>query len=199
VGHAALSQDEINRLLVERARAGQEVVRLKGGDPFVFGRGSEELAACREAGVPCEVVPGVSSAIAAPAAAGIPVTARGIARSFAVVTAHRAGEDAEHDVAPLAGVDTIVVLMGRSSLPSFTARLIAAGRDPDTPAACIQSATTPAQRVTLATLATIAEAAERDGLEAPVVTVIGEVARMGDEGLTRSGVALEELMAVAGA
>ena len=100
-----------------------------------------------------------------------------------MVTAHQAGEGGEHDVAPLAAVDTIVVLMGRSSLPSFTARLIAAGRDPDTPAACIQSATTPSQRVTLATLATIAEAAERDGLEAPIVTVIGEVARMGAEGL----------------
>jgi len=182
-GHTALSQDEINRLLVERAREGGEVVRLKGGDPFVFGRGSEELLACREAGVRCEVVPGVSSAIAGPAAAGIPVTARGIARSFAVVTAHQAGEGGEHDVAPLAAVDTIVVLMGRASLPSFTSRLIAAGRDPDTPAACIQSATTPAQRVTLATLATIADAAERDGLEAPIVTVIGEVARMGVEGV----------------
>ena len=94
-GHAALSQEEINALLVERARgAVATVVRLKGGDPFVFGRGSEELEACREAGVPCEVVPGVSSAIAGPAAAGIPVTARGVARSFAVVTAHQAGESA---------------------------------------------------------------------------------------------------------
>ena len=182
-GHAALSQGEINRLLVTRARDGRVVVRLKGGDPFVFGRGSEELAACREAGIRCEVVPGVSSAIAGPAAAGIPVTARGIARSFAVVTAHEAG-DAAHDVAPLAGVDTIVVLMGRASLPGFTASLVAAGRDPQTPAACIQSATTAAQRVTVATLGTIAEAAERDGLEAPVVTVIGEVVRLGTAGVT---------------
>jgi uroporphyrin-III C-methyltransferase len=196
-GHAALSQEEINGLLVDRARAGREVVRLKGGDPFVFGRGSEELTACREAGVPCEVVPGVSSAIAGPAAAGIPVTARGIARSFAVVTAHQAGESAEHDVAPLAGVDTIVVLMGRASLPSFTARLIGAGRDPDTPAACIQSATTPAQRVTLATLATIAEAAERDGLEAPIVTVIGEVARMAGDGAAPGSLAVREALALA--
>jgi uroporphyrin-III C-methyltransferase len=198
-GHAALSQEEINRLLVDRARAGRDVVRLKGGDPFVFGRGSEELSACREAGVRCDVVPGVSSAIAAPAAAGIPVTARGIARSFAVVTAHQAGEAGEHDVAPLAGVDTIVVLMGRSSLPSFTARLIAAGRDPDTPAACIQSATTPAQRVTLATLSTIAEAAERDGLEAPIVTVIGEVARMAGEGAMAGAHTVKEVVALAGA
>ena len=198
-GHAARSQEEIDRLLVDHARAGRQVVRLKGGDPFVFGRGSEELAACREAGVRCEVVPGVSSAIAGPAAAGIPVTARGIARSFAVVTAHGAGEEAEHDIAPLAAVDTIVVLMGRSSLPVFTARLVAAGRDPGTPAACIQSASTPAQRVTLATLATIAEAADRDGLEAPIVTVIGEVARLGAPRSTVGAPAFQEAVALAGA
>ena len=99
-----------------------------------------------------------------------------------MVTAHQAGERAEPDVAGLVGVDTIVVLMGRSSLPDFTTRLIAAGRDPGTPAACIQSATTPEQRVVVATLATIAEAAEREGLVAPVVTVIGEVARMAADG-----------------
>jgi uroporphyrin-III C-methyltransferase len=183
VGHAALSQEEINRLLVERARQGREVVRLKGGDPFVFGRGSEELAACRDANVACHIVPGVSSAIAGPAAAGIAVTARGVARSFAVMTGHQAGDGSEPEVAHLAGIDTIVVLMGRASLPDFTARLIAAGRDPDTPAACIQSATTPDQRVALGTLATIAEVAEREGIEAPAVTVIGEVARMAGEGV----------------
>lgn len=182
-GHAALTQDEINQVLVERARRGQTVVRLKGGDPFVFGRGSEELAACREAGVWCEVIPGVSSAIAGPAAAGIPVTARGVARSFAVVTAHQAGEEPDTDLAPLAGVDTLVVLMGRAGLSRFTARLVAAGRDPATPAACVQSATTAAQRVTVATLGTIAEAAERDGLESPVVTVIGDVVRLAAGGV----------------
>ena len=123
-GHAPYSQEEINALLVARARLGRTVVRLKGGDPFVFGRGSEEAAACREAGVPVYVVPGVSSAIAAPAAAGIPVTARGLARSFAVVTAHGAGPDgAEVDVRALAGVDTLVVLMGRAGLASFAAQL----------------------------------------------------------------------------
>ena len=198
-GHTALSQEEINRLLVERALVGRTVVRLKGGDPFVFGRGSEELAACRAAGVACEVVPGVSSAIAGPAAAGIPVTARGVARSFAVVTAHQAGDAAATDLRPLVGVDTIVVLMGRSGLSTLTADLIAAGRDPHTPAACIQSATTADQRVTIATLGTIAAAAERDGLEAPVVTVIGEVARMGAAGLTPVAPAAPDLLAVAGA
>jgi siroheme synthase len=151
-GHAPLTQEAISRLLVESARQGKRVVRLKGGDPFVFGRGSEELTACRESGIYCEVVPGVSSAIAGPAAAGIPVTARGVAASFAVITGHRAGSIAE--------------------------QLIRAGRDPATPAACIQSATTAEQRVTLATLGTIAEAADRDGLEAPVVTVIGAVAAL---------------------
>ncbi len=174
VGHVALAQDEINALLVERARRGQLVVRLKGGDPFVFGRGSEELVACREAGVEVAVVPGVSSAIAAPAAAGIPVTARGVARSFAVVTAHQADGDGPN-IGALAAADTIVVLKGRAALPRLTARLLAAGRPPDTPAACVQSATTSAQRVAVATLATIAEVAEREGLEAPMVTVIGEV------------------------
>ena len=195
-GHAALSQEEINRLLVDRARRGLGVVRLKGGDPFVFGRGSEEVDACREHHVRVEVIPGVSSAVAAPAAAGIPVTARGIARSFAVVTAHQAGAEVP-DVAALAAVDTIVVLMGRASLDQLAGQLIAAGRDPETPAACIQSATMPSQRVTRATLATIAAAAERDGLEAPVVTVIGEVAAIGADARGPELVAAVGALAVA--
>jgi uroporphyrin-III C-methyltransferase len=199
-GHAALTQDEINALLIERARQGREVVRLKGGDPFVFGRGSEELAACREAGVEVAVVPGVSSAIAGPAAAGIPVTARGIARSFAVVTGHQAGSDSEvPDIAALVAVDTIVMLMGRAALGTLAARLIAAGRAPETPAACIQSATTTDQRVVVATLATIAEAAERDGLEAPMVTVIGEVARMAESGTAGRRSSAAEMLAAIGA
>lgn len=198
-GHAPYRQEEINALLVSRARRGRTVVRLKGGDPFVFGRGSEEAAACRKAGVPVYVVPGVSSAIAGPAAAGIPVTARGLARSFAVVTAQGAGPDgAEVDVAGLAGVDTLVVLMGRAGLEVFTARLIAAGRDPATPAACIQRATTPEQRVTRATLGTIAAAADRDGLENPIVTVIGAVAALGDTEL-EAGAGTAALMAAMGA
>jgi siroheme synthase len=155
-------------------------VRLKGGDPFIFGRGSEEVEACRSAGVEVEVVPGVSSALAAPAAAGIPLTARGVAQSFAVVTGHLAEEStgasafADH-------ADTLVILMGRSNLADLALRLISSGRDPNTPAACIQSATTAEQRVTRATLATIADAADRDGLVSPVVTVIGKVAALGDQ------------------
>ncbi len=204
-GHVALPQEAINALLVERARRGQTVVRLKGGDPFVFGRGSEEVAACREAGVEVAVVPGVSSAIAGPAAAGIPVTARGVARSFAVITAQNAGQEGEGpDIASLAAVDTIVVLMGRAALPRVTSRLLAAGRAPDTPAACVQSATTSAQRVVVATLATIADAAEREGLEAPMVTVIGEVAAYAAETIGKGSARVDQavgqaLLAVIGA
>jgi uroporphyrin-III C-methyltransferase len=184
-GHAPYAQGDIDALLVSEARRGRTVVRLKGGDPFVFGRGSEEAAACRAAGIPVYVVPGVSSAIAAPAAAGIPVTARGLARSFAVVTAHQADPQGDvPDVQALAAADTLVVLMGRAALGAVTAQLIAAGRDPDTPAACIQSASTPEQRITRGTLATIAAAADRDGLTSPVVTVIGAVAALADAELS---------------
>jgi uroporphyrin-III C-methyltransferase len=179
-GHAPYSQVEINALLVEHAGQGHCVVRLKGGDPFVFGRGSEEAEACNEAGVPVQVVPGVSSAIAGPAAAGIPLTARGVAQSFTVLTGHSAAGGGLPAIPAFSALPehTLVVLMGRASLGALTAQLIATGRDPSTPAACIQSATTPEQRVTRATLATIAEAVERDGLQAPVVTVIGEVAAL---------------------
>ena len=186
-GHAPFSQAEINRLLVEYAGQRRTVVRLKGGDPFVFGRGSEEVEACQAAEVEVHVVPGVSSAIAAPAAAGIPVTARGVAQSFTVITGHTADDGPEQSsraasgrvaIQPLLSADTLVVLMGRANLGQLAARLISEGRDPSTPAACIQSATTPEQRVTRATLATIAEAVERDGLQAPVVTVIGAVAAL---------------------
>jgi uroporphyrin-III C-methyltransferase len=181
-GHSAYAQTQINAVLVEHALEGRTVVRLKGGDPFVFGRGSEEAEACNAAGVAVEVVPGISSAIAGPAAAGIPVTARGLARSFAVITGQTAEETDPTALPPYRlaafSADTLVVLMGRANLASFATQLIASGRDPSTPAACIQSATTPEQRVTRATLATIADAVERDGLEAPVVTVIGAVAAL---------------------
>ena len=190
-GHAPYTQEEINGLLVEHASRGRTVVRLKGGDPFVFGRGSEEAEACREAGIEVYLVPGISSAIAGPAAAGIPVTARGIARSFTVVT----GQTSDGDCEAISQADTLVLLMGRANLATLAAQLIADGRDPSTPAACIQSATTPEQRVTRATLATIAEAADRDGLESPVVTVIGAVAALdvgGEAGTRGSGEGMRE-------
>ncbi len=173
------AQERISAFLVALAREGRTVVRLKGGDPFVFGRGWEEWSACRSAGVTCAVVPGVTSAIAAPAGAGIPITCRGIGSSFVVVTAHTpSGEDAASlDYAALAKIDTIVVMMGRSNLGEVTRRLVAAGRDPATPAACVERGATQRQRSVSATLGDVAAAADRGGLEAPVVTVIGEVAR----------------------
>ncbi len=177
-GQHRYSQPWINALLIDRARKGLSVVRLKGGDPFVFGRGYEELTACRNASVACLVVPGVSSAFAAPAAAGIPVTNRGSVRSVAIITGQVAhdGSEPSLDFRALAAMDTLVILMGRANLEELTQGLIDAGREPTTPAACIERATMPDQRVTRATLATVADAAERDGLRPPVVSVIGKVA-----------------------
>jgi len=177
-GSADLAQDEINALLVERARRGLTVVRLKGGDPFVFGRGAEECEALRAAGVPFRVVPGVTSAIAVPAAAGIPVTHRRLASAFAVVTGHECEGVSTLDWEALARVPTLVVLMGLSALPEIIARLLEHGADPDTPAAAIASGTLPAQRVVVATLATLAERVAEEGLEAPVTVVIGEVVQV---------------------
>jgi len=183
-------QSYINELLVERAQRGLTVVRLKGGDPFVFGRGFEEVEACRREGVPCVVIPGVTSAVAGPAAAGIPLTARELVRSVGLVTASTAGEDATPDVdfQALARMDTVVVLMGYRQLPSICASLREAGMDARTPAACIERATTPSQRTVRGTLATIADEAAAMSLRAPVVTVIGKVAAMGVEvGSTTTG------------
>jgi uroporphyrinogen III methyltransferase/synthase len=158
------------------------VVRLKGGDPFTFGRGSEEQDACAAAGIRCRVVSGVTSAIAVPAAAGIPVTRRGVAQSFAVVTAEvAAGESSTFDWAEgVAGADTVVVLMGRTALARVASQLVAAGRPPETPVACVQSGTLPSQRVVRGTLATIAREVEEAGLSSPMVTVIGAVAALGN-------------------
>jgi uroporphyrin-III C-methyltransferase / precorrin-2 dehydrogenase / sirohydrochlorin ferrochelatase len=166
-----LSQDEINELLVEHARAGRHVVRLKGGDPFVLGRGGEEAAFCAAAGVPVEVVPGITSAVAVPAAAGIPVTHRGVAASFTVVSGH-----GELDPAELAAVPgTLVVLMGLARLGSLAAGLIAGGRAASTPAAVISEGTTIRQRSVVADLATIADAVSEAGITAPAVVVVGDV------------------------
>ncbi|MEF2276674.1 uroporphyrinogen-III C-methyltransferase [Deinococcus sp. YIM 134068] len=175
-----ISQEQINALIVAKARegGGRRVARLKGGDVFVFGRGGEEAEACVAAGVPFEVVPGVTSAIAAPAYAGIPVTHRESARSFAVLTGNTKEGGAHYE--RLSGVDTLVLLMGVRNLDGIAADLIASGRSPDTPAATVQWGTTPQQRVATGTLATIARAVREAGLEAPAVTVVGEVARLRD-------------------
>lgn len=181
-GAHALPQSEINALLIAEARQGHRVVRLKGGDAFVFGRGGEEALALTEAGIAFEIVPGVTSAVAVPAAAGIPLTHRGVASSFAVVTGHHAiGGKSSVDWGRLAGgVDTLVILMGLANLVEISRELIAGGRDPETPAALIERGTTEAQRTVTATLATLADAATAAGLESPVVTVIGHVVALRD-------------------
>jgi uroporphyrin-III C-methyltransferase/precorrin-2 dehydrogenase/sirohydrochlorin ferrochelatase len=170
----AATQDEINRLLVDRARAGKFVVRLKGGDPYVFGRGGEELLACAGAGIPVQVVPGVTSAIAAPAAAGIPVTHRGMVHELVVVSGHLPPDDPESLVdwpalARLRG--TICVLMGLANLPAIADVLIRNGRDPSTPVAVVQDGTTANQRVWRTTLRQVTEIAAKT----PAVVVIGNV------------------------
>jgi uroporphyrin-III C-methyltransferase len=180
---SAWKQGAISELLVERARAGAVVVRLKGGDPFVFGRGGEELLACVEAGVPCEVVPGITSAIAAPAAAGIPVTHRGVARSFAVVTASTTGSahaaDVVPDLAAIAGaVDTLVLLMAAGKLAETCDALIAAGRPSDEPAALIQWATTRDERSLAGTLSDLPTLAGAANIGPPATLIVGEVAQI---------------------
>jgi len=175
-GGTSTPQDEINRLLVEHGRAGRTVVRLKGGDPFVFARGGEEAQALLDAGVPFEVVPGITSAIAAPAYAGIPVTLRHSSTSFTVVTGHEdptSGAEGTVNWEAVAQVGgTIVILMGVARMGLIAERLIAGGRSPDTPAAAVQWGTRPEQRTIRATLATLAD----QDLAAPSTIVVGEVA-----------------------
>ncbi|MFC5926054.1 uroporphyrinogen-III C-methyltransferase [Micromonospora vulcania] len=172
------AQEEINRILVDRALAGAFVVRLKGGDPYVFGRGGEELLACAAAGVPVTVVPGVTSSIAAPAAAGIPVTHRSVAHEFTVVSGHLAPDAPASLVRweALAGLrGTLVILMGLKNLAAITATLIAHGRSPQTPTAVVQEATTGAQRSLRSTLGAVAADAVAANLRPPAVVVVGDV------------------------
>jgi uroporphyrinogen III methyltransferase/synthase len=197
-GAHCLPQERINALLVEHARLGRIVVRLKGGDPFVFGRGGEEALALAAAGIRFEIVPGVSAAVAVPAYAGIPVTHRGIGSSLAMVTGHEDPDKAGAavDWARLAtAVDTLVVLMGLRSLPRIVATLVAHGRSPETPAALIRWGTTEAQQTVLGTLGDIVERAEAAGLEPPVLTVIGDVVRLRErlEWFEARGRALDEV------
>lgn len=172
-----LTQTEINAVLVERALAGHRVVRLKGGDPFVLGRGGEEVLACLAAGVPVEVVPGVTSALAVPAAAGIPVTHRGLSRQLTILSAH----DTTPDWATLARLEgTLVLLMGVAQLGSHTRQLLAHGKDPGTPVAIVERGTLPEQRTTVGTLADIASLARERGVGNPAVVVVGDVAALAD-------------------
>jgi uroporphyrinogen III methyltransferase/synthase len=168
----------VNEVLVRKAREGKKVVRLKGGDPFVLGRGGEEAAYLAEQGVPFEVIPGVSSAIAAPLHAGIPLTHRDVASCVVIATGHEAHRDEDRlDWAALSKLDTLVFLMGVRNLGRIASRLIEHGRDPATPAALIQMAYWPDERVLVATLANIAKEAERAQLQPPATLVIGEVVR----------------------
>jgi uroporphyrin-III C-methyltransferase / precorrin-2 dehydrogenase / sirohydrochlorin ferrochelatase len=183
-GAHRLTQDQINALIVERARAGKRVVRLKGGDPFVFGRGGEEALACVRAGVPVQVVPGISSAIAVPAYAGIPVTHRGITQDFAVVSAHLdpSQPGATVDWAALAaGPGTLVLLMAMTHLEQIATELIKRGRDATTPVAVIQDGTTARQHVLITTLERAAPDSATDGITSPAVVVIGDVVRLRDQ------------------
>lgn len=177
-GQHCIAQEEINDALVDYARMGYDVVRLKGGDPFVFGRGGEEASVLAEASVPFEIVPGVSSAIAVPAYAGIPLTHRGYASSFAVVTGHPArNAKAVVDWAKLArAVDTLVILMGVKNLPQIVADLLRGGVSPETPAAAIRWGTTQAQESVIGTLDNIVDRAAR--LKSPAVIVLGKVVEL---------------------
>ncbi|MGH7321881.1 MAG: uroporphyrinogen-III C-methyltransferase, partial [Candidatus Rokuibacteriota bacterium] len=182
-GRHYVPQAQINALLVAHARHGRRVVRLKGGDPFIFGRGGEEAEALAEAGIPFEVVPGVSSAVAVPAYAGIPLTHRRLASSFAVVTGHEDAGKETHGVdwdGLAKAVDTLVVLMGLQKLPEIVARLLASGRSPDTPVALIRWGTTPTQETVTGTLADIVGRGRAAGIEPPVVAVIGDVVALRD-------------------
>jgi uroporphyrinogen III methyltransferase/synthase len=177
-------QEEINRILVDRARAGKITVRLKGGDPFIFGRGGEEAAALAAANIPFEVVPGVTSAIAAPAFAGIPLTHREYASSVTFLTGHEdfAGNPAAasrwDEIARAAHGATLVILMASARMRANLERLISAGLPAKTPAAAIQWGTTAAQKTALATIGTLAEEAARQGIAAPALIVVGECAEM---------------------
>lgn len=182
-GRHKLSQVEINALLVEKGREGKRVVRLKGGDPFVFGRGGEEGLALAAADIPFEVVPGVTSAISVPAGAGIPVTHRGITTAFTVVTGHEEpGKDDELDWGALARVGgTLVVLMGVSRLSENVSALLSGGRSPETPAALIERGWSPQERVVVSTLGDIVERATEADVKSPAILVVGEVVSLSEK------------------
>jgi len=176
-GRHKMSQEEINRLLVKYAKEGRTVVRLKGGDPFLFGRGGEEAEFLAENGIPFEVVPGVTSAIAVPACAGIPVTHRRYDPALVIITGREARERLNWEA--LAKLNaTIVILMGVGNLRRNTEKLIAHGKDPNTPVAVIERGCTKGQRVLVSTLKDVADLAEREGIRPPAVVVIGDVVRL---------------------
>jgi uroporphyrin-III C-methyltransferase len=176
-----IPQDQITNIIIEKAKQGGKIVRLKGGDPFIFGRGGEEAEALVEKGIEFEIVPGVSSSVAAPMYAGIPLTHRDYAASVAIITGHRAG-DAEKPVdwVKIANaVDTMIILMGVESLEGIVGKLLAGGISADKPVAMVESGTLPKQRTLIATLGTVIKEAKAKDIKPPSVIVIGEVATLG--------------------
>ncbi|MEU1391720.1 MULTISPECIES: uroporphyrinogen-III C-methyltransferase [unclassified Nonomuraea] len=180
----SLSQEKINELLVDRARQGKFVVRLKGGDPFVFGRGGEEMIACARAGIPVLVVPGITSAVAVPAAAGVPVTHRGVSQEFHVISVHVAPDH------PASTVDwpglarsqgTLVLMMAVERLPKVAEALLRDGRAPETPVMVVQDGTLPTQRAVIAPLSTVADRVSAAGIRPPAIVIVGDVVRVGQE------------------
>jgi len=180
-GTHCTDQREIEALLIDKAREGRNVVRLKGGDPFIFGRGGEEAQALGAAGVPFEIVPGVSSAIAAPAYAGIPLTHRLHSSSVAIVTGHRARGGVVKWGELLRAVDTLVILMGIMNLRAIMNRLRAEGCPPERPVALIQSGTLAAQKTAVGTVAGIADLSQRGGFRSPSVIIVGEVVNFAEQ------------------
>lgn len=178
------AQEDINQLLIDKAQQGRNVVRLKGGDPFIFGRGGEEALALCEAGISFEIVPGISSSIAAAAYAGIPVTHRKIATSFAVIAGHEdpSKEDSSLNYASLAtAVDTLIVLMGVGNIQSIVAKLISHGRDANTPAAAVSYGTTSRQQTVTSTLLDLPKTIELANIQAPAAVIVGEVVKLRDQ------------------
>ncbi|MEW9530109.1 uroporphyrinogen-III C-methyltransferase [Microbispora sp. NPDC049125] len=180
----SLSQEKINELLIEHARQGKFVVRLKGGDPFVFGRGGEEMIACARAGIPVTVVPGITSAVAVPSAAGVPVTHRGVSQEFHVISVHVAPGD------PRSTVDwpglarsqgTLILLMAVERIGEIAETLLRDGRSPETPVMVVQDGTLPTQRAVTATLSTVAERVTAAGVRPPAIVIVGDVVRVGQE------------------
>ncbi len=185
-GAPTMSQEDINALLVELGRAGKTVVRLKGGDPYIFGRGGEEALDLIKAGIPFEVVPGVTSGVAAPAYAGIPVTHRRVSTSVAFITGHEDPTKGRTDVdwkKVANGADTLVLYMGIGRLKEISAELISAGRPPETPVACVRWGTIPEQRTVTGTLEDIAKRVAEENLKPPAITVVGDVVALREAGL----------------
>lgn len=185
-GRVSAAQDAINKLLVDLAGDGKRVLRLKGGDPYIFGRGGEETLMLAEAGIPFRVLPGVTSAFAGLAGARIPTTMRGINRAIILATGHAPGSEGDVDWASLAATgQPIVVYMGLTNIDRIAAALIAGGLAPATPAAVIQSATTPDERILVATAATIAGRAEAENFASPALVVFGDIVALRDKLITK--------------